>query len=200
MGNQANNIPNEVKRLRLCSSLQNCGGAVEVCMKESNDPIMSIFDDSTLGYTDWVIGNSGKSDAFTANNATNKKLILLPLDNKIISGHNVKKGGVADCAVLTMNDLSFIEFKTNVTLNSEDNLSVHTENAMKQLWHTYDGIISPRCLAKGINIATMVDVEFYIVFNKELDVTSATASRLNQQMEFMSNHNFPLYFENEKDF
>ena len=71
---------------------------------------------------------------------------------------------------------------------------------MKQLWHTYDGIISPRCLAKGINIATMVDVEFYIVFNKELDVTSATASRLNQQMEFMSNHNFPLYFENEKDF
>lgn len=88
MGNQANNIPNEVKRLRLCSSLQNCGGAVEVCMKESNEPIMSIFDDSTLGYTDWVIGNSGKSDAFTANNATNKKLILLPLDNKITRWRN----------------------------------------------------------------------------------------------------------------
>ena len=46
----------------------------------------------------------------------------------------------------------------------------------------------------------MVDIEFYIVFNKELDVTSASASRLNYQMEFMNDHHFPLYFDNEKNF
>ena len=195
-----NNIPQEVRRLRLCSSLQSCGGTVEVWLKETNEVAMSIYDDASLGYTDWINGNSGLPDTFIANNAGNKKLVLLPLDNRIISGPVVKQGGVADCVVLTMDNMSFIEFKTNVTSNTDFNISAKTEDAINQLWHTYDGIISPRCLAKGINIATMVDVEFYIVFNKELDVTSATASRLNQQMEFMSNHNFPLYFENEKDF
>ena len=195
-----NNIPQEVRRLRLCSSLQSCGGTVEVCLKESNEVAMSIYDDASLGYTDWINGNSGLPDTFIANNAGNKKLILLPLDNRIISGPVVKQGGVADCVVLTMDNMSFIEFKTNVTSNTDFNISAKTEDAINQLWHTYDGIISPRCLAKGVDIATMVDIEFYIVFNKELDVTSATASRLNHQMEFMRNHNLPLYFENEKNF
>lgn len=195
-----NNIPQEVRRLRLCSSLQSCGGTVEVCLKESNEVAMSIYDDASLGYTDWINGNSGLPDTFIANNAGNKKLVLLPLDNRIISGPVVKQGGVADCVVLTMDNMSIIEFKTNVTSNTDFNISAKTEDAINQLWHTYDGIISPRCLAKGVDIATMVDIEFYIVFNKELDVTSATASRLNHQMEFMRNHNLPLYFENEKNF
>lgn len=195
-----NNIPQEVRRLRLCSSLQDCGGAVNVCIKESDEVAMSIYDDTVLGYTDWINGDSDSPNAFIAHNADNKKLILLPLDNRIVSGPVVTQGGVADCAVLTMDNISFIEFKTNVTSNTELNIRSKTEDAISQLWHTYDGIISPRCLAKGIDIATMVDVEFYIVFNKELDVTSATASRLNHQMEFMRDHNLPLYFENEKNF
>lgn len=201
MANQPNNnIPQEVKRLRLCSSLQGCGGGVEVCLKESNEVAMSLYDDASLGYTDWINGNSGLPDTFTANNASNKKLVLLPLDNRIISGPVVKQGGVADCAVLTMDNMSFIEFKTNVMSNTDFNIGAKTEDAINQLWHTYDGIISPRCFAKGVDIAQLVDIEFYIVFNKELDVTTATASRLNHQMEFMSEHNFPLYFENEKNF
>lgn len=157
-----NNIPQEVRRLRLCSSLQSCGGTVEVCLKESNEVAMSIYDDASLGYTDWINGNSGLPDTFIANNAGNKKLVLLPLDNRIISGPVVKQGGVADCVVLTMDNMSFIEFKTNVTSNTDFNISAKTEDAINQLWHTYDGIISPRCLAKGVDIATMVDIEFYI--------------------------------------
>ncbi len=201
MANQPNNnIPEEVKRLRLCSSLQDCGGAVDVCLKESDEKVMSIYDDASLGYTDWVDGNIGLPETFIANNSDNKKLILLPLDNRIISGPVVKQGGVADCAVLTIDNMSFIEFKANVTSNTELNISSKTEDAINQLWHTYDGIICPRCSAKGVDIAKMVDIEFYIVFNKNLDVTSATASRLNHQMEFMNDHNFPLFFENGKDF
>lgn len=201
MANQPNNnIPEEVKRLRLCSSLQDCGGAVDVCLKESDEKVMSIYDDASLGYTDWVDGNIGLPETFIANNSDNKKLILLPLDNRIISGPVVKQGGVADCAVLTIDNMSFIEFKANVTSNTELNISSKTEDAINQLWHTYDGIICPRCSAKGVDLAKMVDIEFYIVFNKNLDVTSATASRLNHQMEFMNDHNFPLFFENGKDF
>lgn len=201
MPNQTNNnIPIEVKRLRLCSSLQGCGGAIGVCLKESDEVAMSIYDDAVLGYSDWINDNSGSPDAFIAHNADNKKLILLPLDNRIISGQKVKQGGVADCAVLTMDNMSFIEFKTNVRSNTDRNISEKTEDAINQLWHTFNEIIFPRCSAKGIDIAKMVDIEFYIVFNKELDVTSSSASRLNYQMEFMNDHHFPLYFDNEKNF
>jgi hypothetical protein len=201
MPNQTNNnIPIEVKRLRLCSSLQDCGGTVEACLKESDAKSMSIYDNEALGYTDWKCGDSGLPDTFIANNSDNKKLILLPLDNRIISGPKVKQGGVADCAVLTMDNMSFIEFKTNVKSNTDWNISKKTEDAINQLWHTFNEIIFPRCSAKGIDIAKMVDIEFYIVFNKELDVTSASASRLNYQMEFMNDHHFPLYFDNEKNF
>lgn len=201
MPNQTNNnIPIEVKRLRLCSSLQDCGGIVEACLKESDAKSMSIYDNEALGYTDWKGGDSGLPDTFIANNSDNKKLILLPLDNRIISGPKVKQGGVADCAVLTMDNMSFIEFKTNVRSNTDRNISEKTEDAINQLWHTYNEIISPRCSAKGIDIAKMVDIEFYIVFNKELEVTSSSASRLNYQMEFMNDHHFPLYFGNEKNF
>ena len=125
---------------------------------------------------------------------------MLPLDNRIISGPKVKQGGVADCAVLTMDNMSFIEFKTNVKSNTDWNISEKTEDAINQLWHTFNEIISPRCSAKGIDIAKMVDIEFYIVFNKELDVTSSSASRHNYQMEFKNDHDFPLYFVNEKNF
>lgn len=201
MPNQTNNnIPIEVKRLRLCSSLQDCGGTVEACLKESDAKSMSIYDNEALGYTDWKGGDSGLPDTFIANNSDNKKLILLPLDNRIISGPKVKHGGVADCAVLTMDNMSFIEFKTNVRSNTDRNISEKTEDAINQLWHTFNEIIFPRCSAKGIDIAKMVDIEFYIVFNKELDVTSSSASRLNYQMEFMNDHHFPLYFDNEKNF
>ena len=126
--------------------------------------------------------------------------MLLPLDNRIISGSTIKEGGVADCALLTMTDLSFVEFKTNVTSNSTKNIDSKTDDAIKQLWHTYDGIIKPRCHAKGINIPQIVKLDFFIVFNKELDVTGAMASRLNYQQEFMENYGYPLFFDNEKNF
>ena len=134
MPNQTNNnIPIEVKRLRLCSSLQDCGGTVEACLKESDAKSMSIYDNEALGYTDWKGGDSGLPDTFIANNSDNKKLILLPLDNRIISGPKVKQGGVADCAVLTMDNMSFIEFKTNVKSNTDWNISKKTEDAINQL-------------------------------------------------------------------
>lgn len=193
-------IPQEVKQLRLCFSLHDCGAPVDVCLKESVAMEISVFDDGNLGYSDWKDGYDGSSNVFVAHNNERKKIVLLPLDNRIISGSTIKEGGVADCALLTMTDLSFVEFKTNVTSNSTKNIDSKTDDAIKQLWHTYDGIIKPRCHAKGINIPQIVKLDFFIVFNKELDVTGAMASRLNYQQEFMENYGYPLFFDNEKNF
>lgn len=195
-----NTIPQEVRQLRLCASLSGCGRAVEECLKESKATDMSVYDDRELGYSDWMNGDIGSSSTFVVRNSRNKNIVLLPLDNRIISGPAMKQGGVADCAILTLTDMSFVEFKTNVTSNSEANIHSKTLDAITQLWHTYDGIIRPKCLKKGIDLPQCVKIDFFIVFNKELDVTGAMASRLNEQMEFMNDHHFPLFFENEKEF
>lgn len=201
MQNLSNNlIPEEVKRLRLCKALENCGTNVESSFKESHNLLMSIFDDTELGYVDWSSELLETSDVFIARNTKGKCLVLLPLDNRIISGPNITKGGVADCAVLTKEDFSLIEFKTNVFSNSQTNIDSKTEDAIKQLWHTYSDIIEPNCKDKGIEISNLVNVDFYIIFDKSLDVTSAMASRLNYQTDFLEKHKYPLFFENEKEF
>ena len=195
------NIPQEVVRLRLCKSLQDCGKQeVEHCLKESKASAMAIYDDECCGYTDWAVEFADISKSFIARNPQCKNMVLLPLDNRIISGPGVTQGGVADCAVLTMTEMTFIEFKTNVVSNTEENIDSKTEDGIRQLLHTYDGVIKPRCLANGIEIQKCVDVDFFVMFNKELDVTNTMASRQNYQMEFMNDHGLPLYFENEKDF
>lgn len=200
MALQNNNIPKEVSRLRLCSALQNCGHSVEMCLKKSKASKIVVFDDDTLGYTDWRIRGKNRPDAFTIHNKFKKTIVLLPLDHRIISGPNIIVGGVADCAILTTSNLDFIEFKTNVIGNSVENLDTRTEKAMKQLWRTYDGIFKPRCLQNSIDIPALVKIEFYIVFNKELDVTGAMASRQNYQEEFRERYGYRLFFENEKEY
>lgn len=155
-----------------------------------------------MGYSDWseTINTADVSRSFIARNDNETEIVLLPLDNRIISGPAVTKGGVNDCAILTEKQMSLIEFKTNVTSNSDKNIEDKTSDAIKQLWHTFNEIISPRCSAKGISLEKAVDIDFFVIFDSNLDVTNVTASRLDKQMEFLQKNGFPLFFNNEKLF
>lgn len=199
---QSNAIPEAIKRLRLCASLKNCGHAVEDCFKQSSAQCLYAYDDDTLGYSDWseTIASESVSRSFIVRNDNIVEIVLLPLDGRIISGPAVTKGGVNDCAILTGKQMSFVEFKTNVTSNSDKNIEDKTNEAINQLWHTFHDIISPRCAAKGITLETAVNIDFHVVFDSNLDVTCATASRQDKQMEFLMTNGFPLYFNNEKSF
>lgn len=53
---------------------------------------------------------------------------------------------------------------------------------------------------KGISLATSVEIDFFVIFDSNLDVTNTTASRLDKQMEFLEKNKFPLFFDNEKSF
>ena len=195
-------IPEAIKRLRLCASLKDCGHSVESCFKQSSAKLLYAYDDEVLGYSDWnkTVTPEDVSRTFIVHNDNAVEIILLPLDNRIISGPVVTKGGVNDCAILTERQISFVEFKTNVTSNSEQNIGDKTDDAIAQLWHTYNEIISPRCSSKGISLATSVEIDFFVIFDSNLDVTNTTASRLDKQMEFLEKNKFPLFFDNEKSF
>lgn len=199
---QSKAIPEAIKRLRLCASLRDCGHLVEDSFKLSSAKLLYAYDDATLGYSDWseTVAPENVSRSFIVRNYNGIEIVLLPLDNRIISGPKVKEGGVNDCAILTEREMSLIEFKTNVTSNTEKNIEDKTDDAITQLWHTFNDTISPRCSAKGISIEKVVDIDFFVVFDSNLDVTGVTASRLDKQMNFLMTNGFPLYFDNEKSF
>lgn len=198
---QNRDLPVAITQLRLCSALRDCGSVgVENAFDKSDNENLYVYDDG--GYSDWtnVEPMAFLSKTFHALNPHQNTLVLLPLDGRIITGKNIIEGGVCDCALLTEKELSFIEFKTNASSDLDETIFGHAEKAIKQLWHTYDGIINPACQKVGIDVKQKVYVDFYVVFNKDLSVTGVRADFQNLQDQFLQDKSYPLFFENSKQF
>lgn len=198
---QNRDLPVAITQLRLCSALRDCGSVgVEDAFDKSDNENLYVYDDG--GYSDWtnVEPMAFLSKTFHALNPHQNTLVLLPLDGRIITGKNIIEGGVCDCALLTEKELSFIEFKTNASSDLDETIFGHAEKAIKQLWHTYDGIINPACQKVGIDVKQKVYVDFYVVFNKDLSVTGVRADFQNLQDQFLQDKSYPLFFENSKQF
>lgn len=195
-------LPDAITQLRLCSALRNCGRVkVEAAFDKSNDENLYVYDDDNLDYSDWTnVEPTALSKTFHAQNPNRNTLVLLPLDGRIITGPNIVQGGVCDCALLTDKEMSFVEFKTNVSSNLDKTILEHAEKAVDQLWHTYDSIINPECRRVGIDITLKVSIDFYVVFDNELSVTGARADIQNLQNEFSEEKHYELYFQNSKQF
>lgn len=195
------NIPTAVSNLRLCSALSNCGCGVQHAMVISTDEKLYVYDDATLGYSAWSnIVPSNLSKTFSADNPNNTEIVLLPLDNSIITGPKVTQGGVCDCALLTVNELSLIEFKTNVKTESDKTLEQRCREALSQILHTINGIIKPKCNQQRIDIEEKVDIDAYIVFDSQLNVTSVQTIFQAIAMEVLEKNKLLLFVHNKKTF
>lgn len=200
---QNKDLPIAITQLRLCSVLKNCGQiGVENAFDKSDDKNLYVYDDRSLGYSDWtdVAPTAFLSKTFHAQNPNKNTLVLLPLDGCIITGKNIIKGGVCDCALLTDKEMSFVEFKTNVLSTNNLTILQRATEAKDQLWHTYDNIINPECRRVGIDITLKVCIDFYVVFDNALSVTGARADFQNMQNEFLKEKYYELYFQNNKQF
>lgn len=196
-------LPDAIIQLRLCSALRNCSRVkVEAAFDKSNDENLYVYDDDNLGYSDWtnVEPTALLSKTFHAQNPNKNTLVLLPLDGRIITGRHFRQGGVCDCALLTDKEMSLVEFKTNALSTNDLTILQRATEAKDQLWHTYDGIINPECRRVGIDISLKVSIDFYVVFDNELGVTGARADFQNLQNEFLKEKDYPLYFQNNKQF
>lgn len=198
--NNIKTIPFAVKRIRLRSALKSCGGLdLLECIHTLSDNKIFVYDDPILGYSDWTTASPDNPDqCFQSNNPSGREITLLPLDHRIVTGPNIVAGGVADCALLTEEELSLVEFKTNVV--SDEYIADRSTRAIEQLWHTFDAILRLNCKRVNIDLDEMVTVDFYIVFDKNLDVTSSSATRQEEMMAFESKYGYPLFFANEKIF
>lgn len=195
-------VPIAITNVRLCSALQNCGATgVADAFDKSSAVNLFVYDDQMLGYADWNdIEPDFVSKCFMATNPDNNTIVLLPLDGRVLTGTSVIAGGVCDGMLLTDKEMSFIEFKTNVTSSNYKTIVQRANEAIEQLWHTFDGIIKPKCEEKNRNIELLLTVDFYVVFDKDLEITAANSELMDLQILFFEDYKFPLYFNNEKTF
>lgn len=196
------NLPQAITNIRLGSALQNCGAiSVANAFDKSNAPCLYVYDDQHLGHTDWTDQEPEfASKCFRADNPNGVLLILLPLDGCIITGANVVKDGVCDCMLLTEQEMSMVEFKTNVSSSNNLTIIQRANEAIQQLWHTYNEIVRPRCITKSRIPEKLLAVDFHIAFDELLNVTGAQSSLMDMQDDFLEDKKYPLYFNNKKTF
>lgn len=196
------NIPRTISNIRLGSALQNCGTtSVADAFDKSSAVQLFVYDDPALGYSDWMDEEpEAVPKCFKADNPNGALITLLPLDGRILTGAHITKGGVCDCMLLTQHQMSLVEFKTNVSSTNNQTITQRAEEAIGQLWHTYNNIIRPKCIEKSITLEQLLAVDFYVVFDKDLDVTGAKSSLQDMQTEFLENNKYTLYLSNEKTF
>ena len=199
---QNNDLPVAITNLRLCTALQDCGAiGVANAFDKSSAEHLYVYDDGNLGYTDWTdVAPEFVTKCFVATNPNNITIALLPLDGRIITGPSVIVGGVCDGMLLTDKEMCLIEFKTNVSDFNYLTIIQRANDAIAQLWHTFDGIIKPRCAKKSKDVERMLSVDFFVVFDKELEVTGASSVLMDLQLQFLTDKSHPLYFDDGKDF
>ncbi len=195
-------LPAAITNLRLCTALQNCGAiGVADAFDKSSANHLYVYDDRELGYTDWNdIEPEFVAKCFMATNSTNNTIALLPLDGRILTGTSVIAGGVCDGMLLTEKEMCLIEFKTNVTSSNYQTIIQRANEAIGQLWHTFDGVIKPKCATKSKDVEQLLSIDFYVVFDKELEVTGANSELMDLQIQFLTDNNLPLFFSNVKTF
>lgn len=199
---QNKDLPAAITNLRLCTALQDCGAiGVAHAFRTSSAEHLYVYDDGNLGYTDWTDTEPEfVAKCFMATNPNNGIIVLLPLDGRIITGPNIAAGGVCDGMLLTDKEMCLIEFKTNVSNFNYLTIIQRANEAVGQLWHTFDGIVKPRCATQSKDIEQLLSVDFYVIFDKDLEVTGANSELMDLQIQFLTDNMHPLYFDNGKTF
>ena len=199
---QNKTLPSAITNIKIGWALKGCG---QISVADAFDMSVSarlfVYDDTTLGHTDWTDSEpSFASKYFVAKNPNNIVIALLPLDGEIITGYNTIAGGVCDGMLLSEKEMCLLEFKTNVKSPNYQTILQRANDAIAQLWHTFDGIIKPRCAEKSVNIESVLSVDFHVVFDRDLEITGINAQLMDLQSEFLENNKFQLFFDNEKSF
>lgn len=88
----------------------------------------------------------------------------------------------------------------DATSSSSQNIMQRANKGVDQLWHTFDSIIKPRYAKQSKDIEQLLSIDFYVVFDKNLETTRANSELMDLQTQFLEDKKHMLYFDNEKTF
>lgn len=188
---------------RLC--LKDAFGDTEVFRKVSKDEdwldvlfecdtrgTLFIYDDAVVGHVVYVNDTKGlgRDKVFDLVNKSHKEVFLWHIDGVIYP-----KTTKCDCAVITMDEMEFIEFKTNASNNSPEAMCDNYNKASEQL-QTIVLDVKERCSKVGLDLTSIIPVEAHAVFNPT--VPADNAMKKNVSAKFLVRTGVKLWFDNSK--
>ena len=152
-----------------------------------------VYDDVEVGHVVYVYDTKGlgRDKVFGLVNKNHKDVFLWHIDGVIY-----EKTSKCDCAVVTTDEMEFIEFKTNAANNSQeaifDNYHKASEHLQKIVMDVKD-----RCFNAGVILTSVIPVEAHAVFNPT--VPSDNAMKKNISAKFLVRTGVKLSFDNMKE-
>ena len=152
-----------------------------------------MYDDAEVGYVVYVNDTKGlgRDKVFILLNKTHKDVFLWHIDGVIYD-----KTSKCDCAVITSDEMEFIEFKTNASNSSDEAIFDNYHKASEQLQKIVEDV-KQRCSKVGVKLTSIIPVEAHAVFNPT--VPSDNALKKNISVKFLLRTGVRLRFDNMKE-
>lgn len=120
-----------------------------------------VYDDADVGHVVYVNDTKGlgRDKVFGLVNKNHKDVFLWHIDGVIY-----EKTSKCDCAVITTDEMEFIEFKTNASNSSQEAIFDNYHKASEQLQKIVKDV-KERCTKVGVTLTSVIPVEAHAVFN-----------------------------------
>lgn len=151
-----------------------------------------IYDDAETGHAVYVNDTKGlgRDKVFVLVNKTHKEVFLWHIDGVIY-----EKTSKCDCAIITSDEMEFIEFKTNASNSSPEAIQDNYYKASEQLQKIVIDV-KERCSNAGVVLTKVIPIEAHAVFNPT--VPSNNAMMKNISVNFLVKTGVKLRFDNIK--
>ena len=152
-----------------------------------------VYDDADAGHVVYVNDTQGfgRDKVYELVNKNHKDVFLWHIDGVIY-----EKTSKCDCAVITTDEMEFIEFKTNASNSSQEAIFDNYHKASEQLQKVVMNVME-RCSKVGVKLASVIPVEAHAVFNPT--VPSDNAMMKNISTKFLVRTGVKLRFDNTKE-
>lgn len=152
-----------------------------------------VYDDAEVGHVIYVNDTKGlgRDKVFALVNKTHKDVFLWHIDGIIY-----EKTSKCDCAIITSDEMEFVEFKTNASNNTQEALSENYHKASEQLQKIVTDV-KDRCSKVGVKLTSVIPVEAHAVFNPT--VPSDNAMKKSISAKFLVRTGIRLRFDNMKE-
>lgn len=189
-----------ISRLLLKEAFSGCSKFDEIKTEEdylkelfdfSNRALSFVYDNLEKGYSVFIYDTQGigSDKVLIVKNSNHKDIYLLRIDGVLY-----KKDSKCDCAIITNNDLLFIEFKTNAANKTDNTIAGNYYKCYSQLEQTVIDFFE-RFKAIGFDISSCLDSIFaYAVFNKSVPSDLSTQKALS--VKFLKSTGIKLRFDN----
>ena len=126
---------------------------------------------------------------FDVSNPNHRPIFLLQIDGKLLTS-SMRKVGQCDCAIVSDNEISFVELKTNATEANDSNC----DKAELQIYTTIMRI-NWALSRVGANLVPLANLDSYVCYK---NYPAVNTELQNRQVKFFNNTGVSLYYSNKK--